>query len=163
MPRPYAMAPMDRLLTLSQNSAIRDYYRALLIAPSVQPAKLQAATARTAPTAEAVTPAVVERNLSELIRPEDRMYTSEHLTVSNIYPNPAHDMAEIDYTMGSGIGGASITLLNILGSPVAEYKLDRNERKVRLQTTDLPTGYYFYQLAIEGNKVATKKLLVKHQ
>jgi hypothetical protein len=162
MPRPYAMAPMDRLLTLSQNSAIRDYYRALLIAPNAQPARIPAAAARQ--TASEASPVLAaERNVSELIRPEDRMYASEHLTVSNIYPNPAHDVAEIDYTMGNGIGGASITLLNILGSPVAEYRLDRTERKVRLQTTDLPTGYYFYQLSVEGSKVATKKLLVKHQ
>ncbi len=65
--------------------------------------------------------------------------------------------------MNSNVGSASITLLSILGSPVAEYTLDRTERKVRLQTRDLPTGYYFYQLSVEGVKVATKKLLVKHQ
>lgn len=91
------------------------------------------------------------------------MYASDQLTVSNIYPNPANDFADIDYAMSNGVGSASITLLNILGSPIAEYTLDRNERKVRLQTRDLPTGYYFYQLSVEGAKVATKKLLVKHQ
>jgi hypothetical protein len=91
------------------------------------------------------------------------MYSSDRLTVSNIYPNPAHDVAEIDYVMNSNVGSASITLLSILGAPVAEYTLDRTERKVRLQTRDLPTGYYFYQLSVEGVKVATKKLLVKHQ
>jgi hypothetical protein len=162
LPRPYAMAPMDRLLTVSKNSAIREYYRSILIAPNAQPAKMPVATARAVATETASEP-VTDRSLSELIRPEDRMYTSEHLTVSNIYPNPAHDLAEIDYVMGSNVGGASITLLNVLGSPVAEYALDRSERKVRLQTRDLPTGYYFYQLSVEGNKVATKKLLVKHQ
>jgi len=25
------------------------------------------------------------------------------------------------------------------------------------------TGYYFYQLSVDGKKVATKKLLVRHQ
>ena len=96
-------------------------------------------------------------------RPEDLLYASERLTVSNIYPNPAHDVADLDYQFNTNVGSASITLLNILGSPIAEYTLDRNERKVRIQTRDLPNGYYFYQLTVEGTKVATKKLLVKHQ
>lgn len=156
------MAPMDRLLTQGKNTAIRDYYRAILIAPNAQPAKLPVGT-RAAVTPESTSVPLVERNLSEPTRPEDRMYSSEQLTVSNIYPNPAHEVAEIDYVMGNGVGGASITLLNILGSPIAEYSLDRSERKVVLQTRDLPTGYYFYQLSVEGAKVATKKLLVKHQ
>ena len=161
VPRPFVMAPMDRLLTQSKEKAIRDYYRSILIAPA-QPTKLSVGTrGNSAPETQASP--VAERNLSEPVRPEDRMYSSDQLTVSNIYPNPAHDVAEIDYVMGNGVGAASITLLNILGSPIAEYALDRSERKVRLQTRDLPTGYYFYQLSVEGAKVATKKLLVKHQ
>lgn len=162
VPRPYVMAPMDRLITLGKNSAIRDYYRSILIAPSAQSTRAVGSTRASAVD----TPAspVVERNLSEgSVHPEDRMYASDHLTVSNIYPNPASEFADIDYVMSSGVGSASISLLNILGSPIAEYTLDRNERKVRLQTRDLPTGYYFYQLSVEGTKVATKKLLVKHQ
>jgi hypothetical protein len=53
--------------------------------------------------------------------------------------------------------------LNVLGAPIAEYNLDRNDRKVRIVTRDLSTGYYLYQLSVDGKKVATKRLLVRHQ
>ena len=156
------MSTMDYLLSQGKNSAMRDYYRSLLIASPVSSTK----TTVNRPTSVvegSVVSTATERSTEEGIRSDERMYSSDRLTVSNIYPNPAHDVAEIDYVMNSNVGNASITLLSILGAPVAEYTLDRNERKVRLQTRDLPTGYYFYQLSVEGVKVATKKLLVKHQ
>lgn len=162
LPLPRPMSTMDHLLTQGKNLAMRDYYRALLIA---SPASNTRATAsRPAATADVTASGTfTERSAEESVRIDERMYSSDRLTVSNIYPNPAHDVAEIDYVMSSNVGNASITLLSILGAPVAEYTLDRTERKVRLQTRDLPTGYYFYQLSVEGVKVATKKLLVKHQ
>lgn len=162
MPRPMPMSPMDRLLTQGRNDMLRAYYRSILIAPQ----GLKTTSARSGaitPESTATTTPVVDRQPEDVVRSEEQMYSSNRLTVSNIYPNPAHDVAEIDYTMQSSVGGTNITLLNILGAPVAEYTLDRNERKVRIQTRDLPTGYYFYQLSVEGVKVATKKLLVKHQ
>lgn len=156
------MSTMDYLLSQGKNSAMRDYYRSLLIASPVSSTKTTVNRPTSVIEGSVVTVAA-ERSSEEGIRTDERMYSSDRLTVSNIYPNPAHDIAEIDYVMNTNVGNASITLLSILGAPVAEYTLDRNDRKVRLQTRDLPTGYYFYQLSIEGVKVATKKLLVKHQ
>ena len=155
------MSTMDYLLAQGKNSAIQAYYRALLIGTPTSTVKT-ITTGRSTTLVEGVVVGI-ERLAEEGGRIDDRMYSSDRLTVSNIYPNPAHDVAEIDYIMNSSVGNASITLLSILGSPVAEYTLDRSDRKVRLQTRDLPTGYYFYQLSVEGVKVATKKLLVKHQ
>ena len=65
--------------------------------------------------------------------------------------------------MSGTVGEAKLVLLNVLGAPIAEYGLDRNDRKVRIVTRDLATGYYLYQLSVEGKKVATKRLLVRHQ
>ena len=162
MPRPMPMSPMDRLLTQGRNDMLRAYYRSILLAPTAVKATAPRSGAATSESTAVTTP-VVDRQPDDAVRSEDQMYNSSRLTVSNIYPNPAHDVAEIDYTMQSNIGDVNITLLNVLGTPVAEYSLDRNERKVRIQTRDMPTGYYFYQLSVEGVKVATKKLLVKHQ
>ncbi|ARK13270.2 T9SS type A sorting domain-containing protein [Fibrella sp. ES10-3-2-2] len=162
LPLSRPMSTMDHLLAQGKNSAMQDYYRALLIAAPTSSSR-SAAGRSTTQADGMVSGTGTERSSEEAVRIDDRMYTSDRLTVSNIYPNPAHDVAEIDYIMNSNVGSASITLLSILGSPVAEYTLDRTERKIRLQTRDLPTGYYFYQLSIEGVKVATKKLLVKHQ
>jgi hypothetical protein len=41
--------------------------------------------------------------------------------------------------------------------------LTKNNGKLRVDTTVMPTGLYFYQLSLEGKKVATKKMLVRHQ
>lgn len=161
LPPSRPMSTMDYLLAQGKNSAIQAYYRALLIGTPTSTVKT-ITTGRSTTLVEGVVVGI-ERLAEEGGRIDDRMYSSDRLTVSNIYPNPAHDVAEIDYIMNSSVGNASITLLSILGSPVAEYTLDRSDRKVRLQTRDLPTGYYFYQLSVEGVKVATKKLLVKHQ
>ena len=162
MPLYRPISTMDHLLSQGKNLAMRDYYRSLLIAAPSSSTKT--AANRTTGLAEGMVAAsATERPSEEAVRIDERRYSSDRLTVSNIYPNPAHDVAEIDYVMNSNVGSASITLLSILGAPVAEYTLDRSERKVRLQTRDLPTGYYFYQLSVEGVKVATKKLLVKHQ
>ena len=93
---------------------------------------------------------------------ENRLYNHEKLWVSNAYPNPADDVAEVDYQF-SGAGEAKLVLLNVLGTPIAEYELERNDRKVRIGTRLLDTGYYLYQLSVDGKKVATKRLLVRHQ
>lgn len=152
---------MDRLLTQGKNLAMRDYYRSILIAAPT--AKSQTARQVAAPNDASVAAGLnTERSVEMAVRADEYMFSNDRLTVSNIYPNPAHDLAEIDYVISGNTGGVTITLLSIFGSPVAEYTLDRADRKVRLQTRDLPTGYYFYQLSVEGVKVATKKLLVKH-
>ena len=91
------------------------------------------------------------------------MYTSDKLLVSNIYPNPASDWAEISYQITGPVSDARLVLINVLGSPVAEYPLEKNDHKIRIQTGDMMTGVYFYQLSVDGKKVATKKLLVRHQ
>jgi hypothetical protein len=155
------ISTMDNLLSQGKNLAVRDYYRSILLAP---PTAGKTTTNRATGVAEgAVSGAGTERSSEETIHIDERMYSSDRLTVSNIYPNPAHDVAEIDYIMNNNVGSASITLLSILGAPLDTYTLERSERKLRIQTRDLPTGYYFYQLSVEGVKVATKKLLVKHQ
>jgi hypothetical protein len=94
---------------------------------------------------------------------DNLMFANEHIAVSNIYPNPANDYAEIAYQYTGSVNEAKLVLINVLGSPVAEYELAKNDRKLRIATSDMMTGYYFYQLSLDGKKVATKKLLVRHQ
>ncbi|MBC8155795.1 MAG: T9SS type A sorting domain-containing protein [Bacteroidetes bacterium] len=156
-------ANLDRSVTLHKNVALNDYYRSLLIAPAatrvtntprpqVQAESTGSATVQTEPR-----PVVVEN----LRTSEDLMFANDRIIVSNVYPNPASESAEIDYVLTSG--EAKITLLNVLGTPVAEYTLDRSDRKLRIPTRTMDTGVYLYLLSLDGRKVATKKLLVRHQ
>lgn len=164
--RRFQMAPepvlsgLDRSVATRKNKVINEHYRSLMLTQPGAKAGARAATAESgnpATTADA-RPAPEQEN-----RTENRLYANDRLWVSNVYPNPADDVTEVDYQLNGPVGEAKLVLLNVLGSPVAEYGLDRGDRKVRIVTRDLATGYYLYQLSVDGKKVATKRLLVRHQ
>lgn len=99
----------------------------------------------------------------EYVNMEDKLYYSDKLSVSNIYPNPANENVEIDYSISPSINEAKITFYNVLGAEVKEVILDKDDKKVRIQTRDLSNGIYLYQLTADGKSLVTKKLLVRHQ
>lgn len=86
----------------------------------------------------------------------------EKIKVSNIYPNPANDFAYIDYTVNGNFTSANVSFFNLLGKQLAEYPLNKNSDKLRINTSSWESGIYMYQLIIDGKKIATKKLLVRH-
>ena len=149
-------------LSIQRPQALTSYYRSLLFA---------SATTAPQPTVRDVSAAVASVDVKEKRTPgieekghvEEHLYSSERITVSNIYPNPASEYAEVDYTVNPSVRDAKLIFYNVLGSSVAEYNLDRADRKLRVNTREMPSGVYFYQLAVEGKKVATKKMLVRHQ
>jgi len=154
-----SVASLDRNVSVSKNAAINAYYRSALLNNS-------SAKTTTRPAAElgnAVAAENRQQSAEELRKLDERMYATEKLIVSNIYPNPANDFAEIDYQISGSVNEAKLMISSVLGAPVAEYTLDRNDRKVRIATRDLTTGMYFYTLSVDGKKVATKKLLIRHQ
>lgn len=159
----FSLAPvsvnLDRSTDIHKNKPINEFYRSLLVTRSTAKATPKSTTTETTPTAASEARVGVEQE----IRSEDRMFSNERLSVSNIYPNPASEFAQVDYQFTGQVNEAKLILLNVLGSPIAEYELERNDRKVHIATRDLATGYYFYQLSLDGKKVATKKLLVRHQ
>ncbi|GAB3574453.1 hypothetical protein GCM10027578_37130 [Spirosoma luteolum] len=155
-----APVTLDRPASLSKNAPINAYYRSLLVGRpgSKLPSRSGNATDGSTNATGDVRLVAESEN-----RTDDRMYTSDKLLVSNIYPNPASDWAEISYQITGPVSDARLVLINVLGSPVAEYPLEKNDHKIRIQTGDMMTGVYFYQLSVDGKKVATKKLLVRHQ
>ena len=104
-----------------------------------------------------------ENKLEEFISSEDRLFSNDKLTVSNIYPNPADDHADIDYVISSQIGEVKIAFYNVLGNEMKEEILDKDQRKMRVSTREWSNGIYLYQLSSEGKSLVTKKLLVRHQ
>jgi len=155
------------MVSLNKTSAINAYYRSLLIAPTTAaivtkpaPRAIQVETTAAATTENRPSP---EESMRADRSQEDRLFANDRIVVSNVYPNPASDYAEIDYQITAPVGEARIIVSDILGSPVAEYMLESNERKIRIGTREFPTGMYFYRLSLDGKKVATKKLLVQHR
>ena len=151
----------EKNLNPNRALSINQYYRNLLSAPpTARQLVVKPVFAEPVATPSSV---VVERNAEEQTAATDKLYSSERLTVSNLYPNPANDYTLVDYAVGATSGQTRLSFFNVLGSPVGEYELDRNERRLRISTNDWPNGIYFYQLALEGRTLATKKLLVRHQ
>jgi hypothetical protein len=161
MPKPSVIE--YKPLALQKPMALNNYYRALLFA---NPASAAATTTESISNASAQVDRTDRRmyGFEEKGRgPEEQLYSSERITVSNIYPNPANDYAELDYSVQNTVRDAKVIFYNILASPVAEYELAKNDRKLRINTREMPTGVYFYRLVVDGKNVATKKMLVRHQ
>jgi len=146
-------------LSVQKPMALNKFYRTLLFS-----------NASTAESTAVSAGEIVEKNAEKrnpsveaTTRVEEQLYTSEKITVSNIYPNPASEYAELDYAMSGDIRDAKLIFYNVLGSQIQEYSLSKGETKLHINTREMSTGLYFYQLALDGKKVATKKMLVRHQ
>lgn len=160
MPNP-TLSGLDRSITLNKNSAINEHYRSLLLPhASAKAAARVSATEASSPASE------IRQAPAQEGKGDNRLFSNDKLWISNAYPNPADDVAELDYQFTGAVTEAKLVLLNVLGTPVPGYEqidLERNDRKVRIVTRPLDTGYYLYQLTVDGKKVATKRLLVRHQ
>lgn len=112
----------------------------------------------------ATTSTKVVSTTEEEAEPGERFFTVDGLTISNIYPNPADDAGNFDYSFsGNNYKEVKIDFFNVLGSPMnVSVSLERFDRKTRVSLKEFPNGFYFYQLIADGKTLATKKLLVRH-
>ena len=149
---------LDKNINYQRSTYINQYFTNSFL---LQTSKNQAIKSEIVATQPVI--AVVENRNDEFINTEDRLFSSERLTVSNIYPNPADDHADIDYVISSQVGEAKITFYNVLGSEMKEEVLEKDQRKVRISTKEWNNGIYLYQLSSDGKSLVTKKLLVRHQ
>ncbi len=161
-PSTTAKAPLQKLTFVSKQMpaevrlnkplAVSKYYRNALLNGTPKPIVTKS------PNAEI--PATNDRNIS--IDNGDKLYSSDKITVSYIYPNPAHDYATIDYVISGNVNEAKMSFYSLVGPEIATYELDKSDRKLKIQTTNWESGIYLYQLILDGKKVATKKLIVAH-
>lgn len=89
------------------------------------------------------------------------IYASRHVTLYDVYPNPAIDHANVAYKLEDEQVKVKILVHNILGNIVGEYELPSLESLIRIKTDDLSAGIYFYTLYIDDEGVTTRKLIVK--
>jgi hypothetical protein len=132
---------------------VNQYFRNALLNGSAKPV--------IAKTSNSEMPATNDRSIG-VNENSDKLYSSEKITVSNIYPNPANDYASVDYVINGNVNEATMSFYNLLGHEIANYELDKFDHKLKVQTTNWDSGIYLYQLVVDGKKVVTKKLLVRH-
>lgn len=159
---PFAAKPSGltyKPLSLQNPKALNKFYRTFLFSNA-------AASESTGVQEAELVAKNIERKSAPVetaIKTEEQLYISDVITVSNIYPNPASERAELDYNITGDLRDAKVIFYNVLGTKMNEYVLTKSNRKLTVDTTVMPTGLYFYQLSLEGKKVATKKMLVRHQ
>lgn len=83
-------------------------------------------------------------------------------TLSSSFPSPATDNARVTYAIASPYATASLEVYNLIGNVVYATPLQSARGTVSLPTMGMNSGMYFYALVVDGKKMATKKLIVKH-
>jgi hypothetical protein len=80
--------------------------------------------------------------------------------ISESFPNPAVDVAKINYALSAGWQHAELKIYSMLGAQVKEVELTEDQGTLILNVADLPSGMYFYTLVVDDKSIATKKMLV---
>lgn len=141
----YILNPnLPKEINFNKSQAVNAFYRQLLLSNrSLKPAAVVAKSVMDEPS-------------------DDVLFSSAKLHVANIYPNPANAFAVIEYEIRDPNTKAELTFYDMLARKVATYELNSFDRKLRVDTRTWDSGIYLYQLILDDKKVATKKLLVRH-
>jgi hypothetical protein len=92
---------------------------------------------------------------------KEYIYSSRHLTLYDLYPNPVSVEAVVDYKMYDDQVKAKIVIHNILGNAIDEYPMPFVDEQIKIRAETLSAGIYFYTLYIDSEGVITRKLIVK--
>ncbi len=86
--------------------------------------------------------------------------TTSSVTISDAYPNPAKDFFFVDYEINNA-QMANIEVVNILGSVVFNQEISTNDSRAKINISELKSGVYFYNVIVDGNRLASKKLIIR--
>jgi type IX secretion system substrate protein len=90
----------------------------------------------------------------------DRVNHTASLGLGNAYPNPTANTITIPYTLPQGTTQGELVFYDVQGVAVKRFKVDNTFSTLLISTTDIPSGTYYYQLLINGNASAAKKMVV---
>jgi len=75
-----------------------------------------------------------------------------------IYPNPAHDVAIVNYNLKGEQG--QLVLYNVFGAKIADYILNPSGDQMEFSTGPLPAGVYLYSIISKGKFILQDKISV---
>lgn len=104
---------------------------------------------------------VYRRPLSELFGEEETVGIEEknkEVLKLKAYPNPAQHSATIAF--GRNLKNAEIKIYNMQGQEVL-FITEINSKEIKIETSKLPAGVYFYNLFEKSKKLATGKLVIE--
>jgi PKD repeat protein len=78
----------------------------------------------------------------------------------SVMPNPAEDVTTITYNLGDAYHQAeSLTVYNLLGTPVLNRALQNPTGEIQLTTTGLPSGTYIVSIQADGVRAVQQTLI----
>ncbi|MGB3948675.1 MAG: T9SS type A sorting domain-containing protein [Bacteroidia bacterium] len=80
--------------------------------------------------------------------------------VSNPTPNPAYGSVSFNYAFNSSSQKAKIVIHDMLGKTVKTIDLIEKEGTVKINTSDLTSGVYFYSYSVDNHAVVARKVLL---
>jgi len=86
---------------------------------------------------------------------------ASNFNISEPYPNPANNNVSFNYN-NDGIRDAQLNIYSIVGSLVKEIKLTNNSGSLKINTSELKEGFYFYKLSSENREIESGKFIIKH-
>lgn len=104
---------------------------------------------------------IIGQDNSAQIGSGEQFYSNPALMVQNIYPNPASNVAILNYSIFLQDTEAKIIVHDLLGTMTKDYPLNPFEKILKIDTQDFKEGIYFYTLHTGGENQVTKKLIIK--
>jgi hypothetical protein len=87
---------------------------------------------------------------------------ADKIEISEAYPNPATHYIQFDYRLTDRTSEGKITVYNLLGSVIGDYRLNNYANRLQIPVDNLKAGIYFYTVSINNKSLITKKFIVKH-
>ena len=82
--------------------------------------------------------------------------------LSAAYPNPASSFVKFDYDFQEISANSKVMIYDLLGSTVKEISINNSLGSLKVNTSDLKDGIYFYSLVVNNEPTKTQKLIIKH-
>jgi len=110
------------------------------------------------------TPVCAYKPFSTEISPPStgKLFENQQISISNPFPYPANENVTFTYQIFEANLDAKITLYDVVGNEVDNYRLPSSYSKVVIPTSSLRPGVYFYSLVLNNKVVITKKIVVSH-
>lgn len=80
--------------------------------------------------------------------------------ISKPFPNPANESASFYVSALKGSKNVRIKIYNMLGAEVKDAVVPENKNTIRMNTSDLKSGIYFYTLWVNGKNSTSGKLMI---
>jgi Secretion system C-terminal sorting domain len=77
-----------------------------------------------------------------------------------VYPNPAQELATVEYHLPEYIESAILTISDITGKQITEWKLDKYKGEVIWDTREIPVGVYLLQISHNNTYLFHSKITI---